>query len=53
MFYRIALWFAKMLFLVYFRLQVEGKENIPQHGGAVIAANHASYLPWALLCLAN
>ena len=29
---------------VLFRLRVRGQENIPDSGGAIIAANHASYL---------
>ena len=44
MFYRFAHWVVRAFFAVYFRLEVEGRENVPQHGGAVIAANHASYL---------
>jgi 1-acyl-sn-glycerol-3-phosphate acyltransferase len=44
MFYRFILWLMRIFFLLYFRFWVEGRENIPRTGGAVIAANHASYL---------
>ena len=44
MFYRFALGLVRLFFLLYFRFTVSGKENIPRTGGAVIAANHASYL---------
>jgi 1-acyl-sn-glycerol-3-phosphate acyltransferase len=44
MFYWFALWIVRLVFLLYFRFTVSGRENIPQSGGAVIAANHASYL---------
>jgi len=32
------------LFKLYFRLECGGLENIPEKGGFIIAANHASYL---------
>jgi 1-acyl-sn-glycerol-3-phosphate acyltransferase len=31
------------IFLVLFRVKVEGRENIPAHGPAVLAANHQSF----------
>jgi 1-acyl-sn-glycerol-3-phosphate acyltransferase len=31
------------IFFVLFRVKVEGRENIPQHGAAVLAANHQSF----------
>ena len=33
-----------LLFKLYFRLECGGLENIPEKGGFIIAANHASYL---------
>lgn len=40
--------FFRYLFLVifklFFRFKVIGKENIPDTGGVIVAANHASYL---------
>ena len=41
-------WFIKLLFWpaaqFYFRMSVRGRENIPESGAALIAANHFSYL---------
>ncbi|HTU36588.1 MAG TPA: lysophospholipid acyltransferase family protein [Acidimicrobiales bacterium] len=31
------------IFLVLFRVKVEGREHIPKHGAAVLAANHQSF----------
>jgi 1-acyl-sn-glycerol-3-phosphate acyltransferase len=31
------------IFLVLFRVKVEGRENVPTHGPAVLAANHQSF----------
>jgi 1-acyl-sn-glycerol-3-phosphate acyltransferase len=31
------------IFFVLFRVKVEGRENIPKHGAAVLAANHQSF----------
>ena len=32
------------LFKLYFRLESEGKENIPEKGSAIIVANHSSFI---------
>ena len=41
-------WLTKFLFgilaRIFFRLKVEGQENIPKKGGFILAANHASSL---------
>jgi 1-acyl-sn-glycerol-3-phosphate acyltransferase len=40
-----ALWvLVNMVGWPCFRFQVSGREEVPQHGGVLIAANHASYL---------
>jgi len=43
----VAYWVLKALltpvFFVLFRVKVEGRENIPKHGAAVLAANHQSF----------
>jgi 1-acyl-sn-glycerol-3-phosphate acyltransferase len=30
----------------WWRVEVEGAHNVPAHGGALLAANHAGILPW-------
>ena len=43
----VAYWVLKAVltpvFLVLFRVKVEGRENIPKHGSAVLASNHQSF----------
>ncbi len=43
----VAYWVLKAvltpIFLLLFRVKVEGRENIPKHGPAVLAANHQSF----------
>jgi len=43
----VAYWVLKAIltpiFLVLFRVKVEGREHIPKHGAAVLAANHQSF----------
>jgi 1-acyl-sn-glycerol-3-phosphate acyltransferase len=43
----VAYWVLKAvltpIFLVLFRVKVEGREHIPKHGPAVLAANHQSF----------
>ncbi len=34
------------------RVTYLGEENIPAHGGCVVAINHTSYIDWALAALA-
>jgi 1-acyl-sn-glycerol-3-phosphate acyltransferase len=34
---------------VMYRLRIEGDENIPDEGGAVLIANHVSFVDWLLL----
>lgn len=33
-----------LIFKIFFRFEVRGRENIPPHGGVIVAANHTSYL---------
>jgi 1-acyl-sn-glycerol-3-phosphate acyltransferase len=42
--YRILKIFLYTFFKVFYRLEVFGLENIPEEGGFIMAANHASYL---------
>jgi 1-acyl-sn-glycerol-3-phosphate acyltransferase len=41
-----------LLFVLLFRLKVKGVENIPKDGGAIICANHSSYLDPIILGIA-
>jgi acyl-[acyl-carrier-protein]-phospholipid O-acyltransferase/long-chain-fatty-acid--[acyl-carrier-protein] ligase len=34
-----------------YRVRVEGRENIPEHGGALLVSNHVSYIDGVLLIL--
>ena len=48
-FYSVAAALTWPVFKVLYRLRAEGKENLPQAGGYVLAANHTSNLdPWPL-----
>lgn len=40
--YNVLRFLFHLLFLTVFRWKVEGEENIPTHGGAIIAPNHIS-----------
>jgi acyl-[acyl-carrier-protein]-phospholipid O-acyltransferase/long-chain-fatty-acid--[acyl-carrier-protein] ligase len=35
-----------------YRLRVEGLENLPRHGGALLISNHVSFVDWLLLMAA-
>lgn len=49
-------WFFRglfnVIFRVFFRLKVEGRENVPQKTNFIVAANHASFLDSLLLGVA-
>jgi 1-acyl-sn-glycerol-3-phosphate acyltransferase len=38
--------FFGFLYERWWRVKVEGTHNVPAHGGALLAANHAGILPW-------
>jgi 1-acyl-sn-glycerol-3-phosphate acyltransferase len=44
LFYRCLQALDRLCCLTFFRMRVEGLENLPREGGAVICANHQSYL---------
>lgn len=49
--YRFILALAQSFALVFFRFRALGQHNIPVSGGAIIAANHQSYLDPGLLAI--
>lgn len=45
--------FVMELMRKYFQLEVEGSENLPRRGGALVAANHSGYLGFDAMILTN
>ena len=44
MLYSLSKIIGRMFLWLYFRVRIEGKENIPTKGGCIIVANHASFI---------
>jgi 1-acyl-sn-glycerol-3-phosphate acyltransferase len=42
--FRIARWFCKVFCVIFFRLHVAGRENVPDDGPLVLICNHQSFL---------
>jgi len=53
MLYKLARIIARILFKVYFRLEVEGLEHLPREGGCILVANHTSLLDPLVICAAS
>lgn len=51
-FYRIAYYIVRFLFLFYYRIQFEGRENVPSKTAVIFASNHRSYLDPVLVAMA-
>jgi 1-acyl-sn-glycerol-3-phosphate acyltransferase len=49
MFYGLIKGIAWPIRLLYFRIEVEGVEHLPRRGGAIVIANHSSYLDAGIL----
>lgn len=49
MLYRIGRFMFRMMFSLFFRLRVIGRENVPKEGAVVLCANHTSLLDPPLL----
>jgi len=50
-FYRFVYKYVKPIFLLFFRMEVSGRENIPAEGGTLVCANHLSMFdPFFLVC---
>jgi len=48
--YRLfAAFFMKIFFKLYFKLEVTGKDNLPERGSFIIAGNHTSHLDFPLI----
>ena len=39
-FYAFAWWVTRIIWAVLFDIRVEGRENIPKEGGALVVCNH-------------
>ena len=42
--FRFARWLCKVFCILFFRIQVYGKENVPDDGALVLVSNHQSFL---------
>lgn len=42
--YWFGCWACRVFFMLFFRVQVQGRENVPEKGGVLLACNHQSYL---------
>lgn len=49
MLYWFGYWVVRSLYFLFYRIEVEGRENIPASGGFVLASNHRSYADPPLL----
>ena len=47
--YRVLRLIGRILFIIFFRYEVKGRENVPETGPVVLAANHASFIDPILL----
>jgi len=53
MFYTIAKFIAWLLFKLFWKVDIQGIDNIPKKGPLIIAANHTSYLDPVILGIAT
>ncbi|MDR2940576.1 MAG: 1-acyl-sn-glycerol-3-phosphate acyltransferase [Clostridiales bacterium] len=51
MFYRVTIFFFKALFLIFYRIQCVGLENVPKEGAAIICSNHTDFKDPALIAV--
>lgn len=52
MFYSIAWNAVKLLWSIWFKLEIRGKENVPKNGPFIFCSNHVSGLDPTIVCLA-
>ena len=50
MLYRVLQFIGRPIMKLYFRLRIEGRENLPKEGACIIVANHTSFLDPILIC---
>ena len=50
MFYAIAMRAVNLLWHIWFRLQINGRENEPDQGGYILASNHCSAIDPMIVC---
>jgi 1-acyl-sn-glycerol-3-phosphate acyltransferase len=50
MFYRITQVLGRIVLWLYFRIRIEGYDNVPEEGGHIVVANHVSFLDPVLVC---
>ncbi|GAK54158.1 phospholipid/glycerol acyltransferase [Candidatus Moduliflexus flocculans] len=53
MLYKLARMIARIVFKLYFRLDVEGIEHLPREGSCIFVANHVSFLDPLMICAAS
>ena len=49
--YFVALWLVKLGYFLFYNIKVEGRENLPKHGGIVVASNHRSFADPPLIAI--
>ncbi len=50
MFYQLALRALYLLWHFWFHLEINGRENVPNHGGYILASNHCSAIDPMIIC---
>lgn len=51
--YQIVVFFSRLAMHLWYRLRIEGRENIPKHGAYVYASNHRSYADPVLVVISG
>jgi len=51
--YFIIYFVSRPFFKVFFRVEIHGRENVPEDGAYIVASNHASYFDPFIVCMAT
>ena len=51
--YFIIYFISYPFFKIFFRVEIHGRENVPQDGAYIVASNHSSYFDPFIVCLAT